>query len=398
MPHLMLDPNLEVRPDFTSAAYDALCTALAAAEGVDKGAIVAHLSDAWNIENDAKKATWDEQVRQDKAEEAEAELAREREQQLKLEERRKVEETERKEKEKKKPKLKNFVPNKLVGNTVQLRPSHYAIHKLEEREYVELYYFTQDGCMEALKIDHTITQDAFTFTKADDTLLLKPMASHKPSNKAIPDKHLTWRQMSLAKTTLLHHMSQAGWPEHLIIALAEFYLNLKGHPTRHEVDGDTVLLHYQAQVRREWHEALRGADDNNVFDISTINDRHVDAIGSQIWNARRNEGVLRLVHPSVLEQPTRTNVRVSPLSPLDIYPPQPYTHLPSYAPCTLHLLPVLCAPCLCSLCTMHPCITCTHALRASSCATCTMHSHGALTIHCCVNMCPCPSLYIHTCP
>ncbi|EDR09983.1 uncharacterized protein LACBIDRAFT_325912 [Laccaria bicolor S238N-H82] len=211
MPRLTLDPNLEVRPDFASAAYDALCTALAAAEGVDKGAIVARLSDAWNVENDAKKATWDEQVRQDEAEEAEAELAPEREQQLELEERRKVEETERKEKEKKRPKLKNFVPNKLVGNTVQLRPSRYAIHKLEEREYVELYYFTQDGCMEALKIDRTIAQDAFTFTKADDTLLLKPMASHKPSNKAIPDEHLTWRQMSLAKTTLLHHMSQAGW-------------------------------------------------------------------------------------------------------------------------------------------------------------------------------------------
>ncbi|EDR01427.1 uncharacterized protein LACBIDRAFT_333308 [Laccaria bicolor S238N-H82] len=260
MPHLTLDPNLEV-----SMAYDALCTALAAAEGVDKEAVIAHLSDAWNIKNNAKKATWDEQVRQDKAEEAEADLAREHKQQLELEERRKEEETERKEKEKKKPKLKNIAPNKL------------------------------EGCTEASTIDRTIAQDAFTFTKADDTLLLKPMASHKPSNKAIPDEYLTWCQVSLAKTTLVHHMSQAGWPEHLIIMLAKFYLNLEAHPTRHEVDSDTVLLHYQAQVRREWHEALRNAnDDEDVFDISSINDRRVDAIRTKIWNARRNEGVLRL--------------------------------------------------------------------------------------------------------
>ncbi|EDQ99582.1 uncharacterized protein LACBIDRAFT_316361 [Laccaria bicolor S238N-H82] len=302
MPRLTLDPNLEVRPDFASAAYDALCTALAAAEGVDKEAIVTRLSDAWNVENNAKKAAWDEQVRQDEAEEVEADLARECERQLELEERRKEEETERKEKEKKKPKLKNVAPNKLVRNTVRLRPSRYAIHKLEEREYVELYYFTQEGCTEALTIDRTIAQDAFTFTKADETLLLKPMASHKPSNKAVPDENLTWRQVSLAKTTLLHHMSQAGWPEYLVIMLAEFYLNLEAHPTRHEVDGDTILLHYQAQVRREWHEALRNADDDeDVFDISNINDRRVDAIGTKIWNARRDEGVPRLVTPPTLQ-------------------------------------------------------------------------------------------------
>lgn len=295
MPRLTLDPNLEVRPDFASPAYDALCNALAAAEGVDKGVIVTRLSDAWDVENNTKKATWEEQVRQD---EADATLARERELQLELEERRKEEETERKEKEKKKPKVKDFVDNKPVKDTIQLRPSRYAIHKLDEREYVELYYFTLEGCTEASKIDRTIAQDAFTFTKAEDTLLLKPMASHKPSNKAIPDEDLTWRQVSIAKTSLLYHMSQTGWPEHHVVALAEFFLNLDSHPTRLQEDGDTILLHYQAQVRREWHEALRSTSDEPVFDISAINDKRVDAIEAKIWNARRTEGILRSVHPS----------------------------------------------------------------------------------------------------
>ena len=89
--------------------------------------------------------------------------------------------------------------------------------------------FTLEGCTEALKIDHTITQD--TFTKAEDTLLLKPMALHKPSNKVIPDEDLNWRQMLIAKSTLLYHISQTGWPEHYVVALAQFYLNLESHPT-----------------------------------------------------------------------------------------------------------------------------------------------------------------------
>jgi 2-phospho-L-lactate transferase/gluconeogenesis factor (CofD/UPF0052 family) len=123
MPRLTLDPNLEVRPDFASAAYDDLCTTLAAAQEVDKGAIATHLSDAWDVENNTKKATWEEQVRQDQADEADATLARELAQQLELEERRKEEEAERKEKEKKKPKLKDFVANKRVKDTTPLRPS-----------------------------------------------------------------------------------------------------------------------------------------------------------------------------------------------------------------------------------------------------------------------------------
>ena len=152
-----------------------------------------------------------------------------------------------------------------MKDATQLSPLCYTIHKLDKWEYIELYYFTLEGCPEATKIDCTIAQDAFTFTKAEDTLLLKPMASHKPSNKAIPDKNLTWCQMSIAKTTLLHHMSQTGWPEHYVVALAKFYLNLESHATCLQTDGNTILLHYQAQVWCKWHKALRSTSDVHLL-------------------------------------------------------------------------------------------------------------------------------------
>ena len=297
MPRITQDPSLEVRPDFTSAAFDAVCTALAAAEAIDKAVVAARLADAWDADNNTRREAWADQVREDEAAAAEIRLAQEADQLRELEELRKEEEAEKKEKEKKKPKLKEFVANKPVGDTTQLRPSRYAIHKLDECEYVELYYFTLEGCTEAVKLDRTIAQDAFTFAKADNTLLLKPMASHKPSSKVIPDEDLTWRQMSIARTCLLHHMAQAGWPEPHVIALAEFYLNLESHPMRLQVDGDTVLLHYQAQVRREWHEALRATSDEPAFDISVVNIKRVEAIGADLWNTRRTEGVLRSADP-----------------------------------------------------------------------------------------------------
>ena len=117
----------------------------------------------------------------------------------------------------------------------------FTIHKLKERDYVELHYFTLEGCTEDLKHNHTIAQDTFTFTKADDSLLLKPMASHKPSNKVTPDEDLTWHQMSIGKTTLLHHMGRTGWPDQYIMALTEFYLNLESHPMRLQTSSNTCF-------------------------------------------------------------------------------------------------------------------------------------------------------------
>ena len=136
MAHLTLDPNLELRPDFSSAAYDALCTALAAAKQVNKGVITTCLSDAWDVENNTKKAMWEEQVRQDEVEVMDAVLAQEHQQQLELKECMREEEAEEKEKEKKKPKIKEFVANKPVKDTTQLHPSRYVIHKLDEWKYV----------------------------------------------------------------------------------------------------------------------------------------------------------------------------------------------------------------------------------------------------------------------
>ena len=125
------------------------------------------------------------------------------------------------------------------------------------------------------------------------------MSSHKPSNKVTLDKDLMWREMSIAKTTLLHHMGRASWPDQYIMALAEFYLNLESHPMQLQTDGDTVLLHCQVQVHREWHKALRSTNAELAFDISLINNRQVDTIASDLWNARHAEGVLRLVRAAL---------------------------------------------------------------------------------------------------
>lgn len=65
-------------------------------------------------------------------------------------------------------------------------------------------------------------------------------------------------------------------------------MKLESHPTLVETDGDAILI-YQAQVRREWHDALKSTNDEEVFDISAINTRRIESISRSFWDAREAE-------------------------------------------------------------------------------------------------------------
>jgi hypothetical protein len=86
--------------------------------------------------------------------------------------------------------------------------------------------------------------------------------------------------MSIAKTSLLYYMTELSWDIAYVRALASFYVALESHPRRRQgVNGDKVLLLYQAEVRREWFQQLTQERIQTVFDISIINEerlRHID--------------------------------------------------------------------------------------------------------------------------
>ena len=157
MPHLTQDPNLAEKPDFALVVNDAVCQALTAVEQITREVIATRLTNTWDVDNSAKIVAWEQQLREDQEAEAKAMLAQEAADQLTLEECRKEKEAEKKEKEKKKLKLKDLATNKPICDTTQLRPSQFTIHKLEECDYVELHYFTLEGCTEVTKDNHTIT-------------------------------------------------------------------------------------------------------------------------------------------------------------------------------------------------------------------------------------------------
>lgn len=283
---LHVDPNLAEMPDFASEDFHLIRATLSNSLNITNDEATTSLQGSWTAGNNRKKERWQQQLQADQLEEDARRAAAEEEeaQQLQIErdaedqarrQRDQEAEEERREKERKKPKLNPMIRNKPVSTTSITQPSAYARERLKQRKYVELYYFTIEGCEEAARYDHTIAKDTFTISTIDDIMSLKPTNSLRSRN-IIPDEKLTFSQMTVAKNLLLSHMSNQGWDYDLTLSLAEFFIKLEAHAKRRIPGGEAALLLYQAEVRREWHAALSGPDPNAMFDISFINEERLN--------------------------------------------------------------------------------------------------------------------------
>jgi hypothetical protein len=88
---------------------------------------------------------------------------------------------QRREAEKKKPKIHSFNSAKSIGNAIAPCPSPFALNKLETFDYIELWYFTQEGCADALDNQQAVAEDAYGITAVDNFMALKPVSSFRAS-------------------------------------------------------------------------------------------------------------------------------------------------------------------------------------------------------------------------
>ena len=68
--------------------------------------------------------------------------------------------------EKKTPKMNDFKEAIMVGNYIAPRPSQYALRRLENSEYLELWYLIQERCADTAE---------WQLTQNDDTSGLPPL-------------------------------------------------------------------------------------------------------------------------------------------------------------------------------------------------------------------------------
>lgn len=182
-------------------------------------------------------------------------------------------------------------------------------------EYVELWYFTTEGCREASKATPTAADGTIGILNTTTGLTLQPINTTRASRNATIDEHLTWEQVMTARHTLIQTAIQAGWPGKHTLALAEFYVRLEG--LKAEGRNSQALLLYHATVRRQWHEAMSGR--GNPFNPSIFNKALFTKLENRIRDHNREE---------MLRKASRINSSIQCHETDKISPPQ---SLPHYA-------------------------------------------------------------------
>ena len=260
--------------------YDMLRTLLVNAGATEEDALT-QITNAWQQENEARRAAWDHQVEEDQlAQEETDRLAREQEQD--------EQEAARREREKKKSKMNDFDTNRSVGGFITPRPSTFATNKLENFDYIELFYFTREGCLDAMSSQRTEADDTFGLSKMGDLVSLRSISALRASKNVIQDVDLTWNQLTYAKTSYLQHLGKAGWPQKHVDALAHFFIALESSPFRGRTHGEKILITYQAKVRRHWHDQLK-LDDGGGFNIALIDNKLLETISNELWDVAHAE-------------------------------------------------------------------------------------------------------------
>ena len=287
MPRIETDPRLEILPDHTSPDYLDL-RAVLTGTGLTEAQAVERLDTTWTRGHDTRVQQWNHQVEEEaQAEEERQRAILEQEEELR-QQREREEEAEKQEAEKKRSKINDFDEDAMIDDFLMPRPSSYALRKLEDFEYVELYYFTQEGCVDALENQHTLSEDTFGMTRQDNMVQLRPMSALKASRNVVQDSELSWRQMTMGKTTLLANLPNAKWPAKHVNALTQFFLQLEMHPFRSRPHGERILILYQARARRDWHDKLKL---QQAFNIAHINTGLLRSISDEVWDHVRSAEV-----------------------------------------------------------------------------------------------------------
>ncbi|KAJ6460846.1 hypothetical protein C8R47DRAFT_118181, partial [Mycena vitilis] len=292
-PRITRNPDLDLCPDFAGPIFQAARAAVVAtatAPTKTNADVVDDLTASWQADWDVKKAAWDAQATADQAiRDADAQAAADEAARKQAAIDADIA-AEKKEADRKKPKVNDFDSNRGIADAVALRPSLFALRKLERYEFVEAWYFTREGCADAASAgaNRAVNDEAFTFTKLDDVVGLRPAAALAASKSVVKDADLSWDQMSFAKNNILHHAAQLGWPERHVASLADFYYNLEVHPTRSMAHGDRIVLSYQAKARLEWHDALKR---DEGFNIANINENFMRRASDEVWDTVRGEAL-----------------------------------------------------------------------------------------------------------
>ncbi|KAI5981748.1 hypothetical protein EDD15DRAFT_2182644 [Pisolithus albus] len=261
----MNDPNLAVRPDFSSDDFAEARLQLTS-DTVDDGQAARILATLWDIQNAKDIRRWNAH-REEEDQMARA-LAEQEAEEAAQKQRRLREEAEAALAEERKKNKAKYAP---------------------KGEYCELYFFTNDGLAEAEAFNPSVDDEALTLLKADNGQhIWVPASNTRDKSSVIRDEDLTWEQFGEASVRLLEAMREHEWQEDRIEMHVKFWTALETHPWRRSPLTllKRALLLYQSQQRQRWHRAIGMAQ---AFSLAKLNIGVLNDAREEIHARERNE-------------------------------------------------------------------------------------------------------------
>ncbi|KAF8880732.1 hypothetical protein BD779DRAFT_1547673 [Infundibulicybe gibba] len=168
--------------------------------------------------------------------------------------------------------------DRMISSTLPSRPSQFAINKVQNYEYVDLWYFTPDGYAEAARQAKATDNEGFTLAggESGEHLGLKAMTT---ASNAILDEVLPWNVFTDTRQEYLDFLASVEWPERLYADMATFFAHIETHRIRKTDAGKRALLEYQAQARRDWHDSIKR--NGETFDLAAINEELLKIIADE---------------------------------------------------------------------------------------------------------------------
>lgn len=359
MPRIVINPNLAQCPDYSLDIYTASRLRFVNDDRTHEEAAQL-LRDLWATINDAEKTLWQDQVQADVGAAAQRRfLENEEKEEAALEKCREEEELEKEERKKNRAKFAP-IPDRGVPNQPPIIPVQSAVRRMKKGEYVQLWYYTNQGLDTALRSFANANDDAMTMIKGPDGSTTWAPASANDSKGMVEDKDLDWEDFAIAAARMVIAMQEAGWGADRIGMMVDFWSNIQRHPFRasaHPLDKRALLL-YQGEQRRTWHFANEGS--GHGYNLSEINEGLLRETKDKLYWATRHQK----------DEEQDNHVRTSPFS----FDEPTTNYSPSFSPITtlLDLLRLSHTPRYLTL--LYACHSRTPPLCPRACHYCSPHA------------------------
>ncbi|KAG6825455.1 hypothetical protein H0H92_003650 [Tricholoma furcatifolium] len=307
MVRLTVNPNDAIRPDFASDDFAEARVALIS-DTIDNDGAVALLQKSWDAANAAEKAMWERQIRAD-IEASDAAVRQDQDLRQREEEQRRHEAETALAEERKKNRVKYIELSEAPPPITppEILPT-YATSRLQKGQYVELWYFTNEGIASGLKHAGSVDENAMAQSvDKDGVVTWIPAVAAKALREAKADRDLSWEQLLVASPRFIEAIHAAAWPEQRVRMMTNLFSRIQAHPRRYTTDvlDRRALLRYLCEQRQSWHLSIdtptRGWDIGKLSE--SLISQAVDTVrGEELFKREiEREIVVRLRHFNSLD-------------------------------------------------------------------------------------------------